>query len=639
MKKLIFFNLLFFLILQLFGQTQGISYQAVIIDENPQEVPGVDITDNILPNQSIMVRFTILDAAGTIEYQEEHTSSTDAYGMINLIIGWGIPTATSPNTFKEIDWNGASKDLKVDISLSVSDVFYTDFSYEQLTFVPYAYHKNITATGTLIVDGVTNLKSRLNVTDGSPTFLSGTLTVDENTTLQNNLTVNAASNLNGQVTINADVNGDKELDDSYPLRVEGSNQGIVIKIDGSRSSNNNYITFRDDEKIQGRIEGQTTDELLKDPEYIFDNVLFVTDAICSGVDLGKAIAGVVSASTSSTVCAGLGACVTAPIPSLIVGAVAEVVLAAANLALTIAEPIIYNISVHSNIGVTYQSGAGDYAEWLPKSNQNEKFFPGDVIGVKNGYITKSTENADNFMVISHKPIILGNMPEEGKEANYEKVAFMGQVPVKVLGKVQSGDYILPSGNNNGSGIAVSPENIRSDQFQKIVGIAWSGSDSLLYNYVNVAIGLNANDVARLSMKQEQKIQEQKTEINSLKEKINLMNAVLAQLVPNYSSLMHNNQQTDTSSTKTDQSQYDFQEERTVIYYEVTKEQILEGISLAENILKERKIDINTIPFFTKLKTEPDFKKNFINEIHASIKKELDANYERDKKTGAKVIMW
>ncbi|UCG28364.1 MAG: hypothetical protein JSV24_03105, partial [Bacteroidales bacterium] len=541
--------------------------------------------------------------------------------------------------FSEIDWNGTPKALKVDISLSDTDIFYTDFSYEELTFVPYAYHRNITATGSLEVDGMTSLKSRLDVTDGSPTFLSGDLTVDQYTTLNNNLTVNAESSMKGQVTINPDFGEDKDKSSyaSYPLRVEGGNQGIAVKIKGSRTSDNYFVTFWDEKNIQGRIEGQTTTDLLTDPEYIFDNVLFANEIIRSTVDVAKAVAGVASASSSSTVCAGLGACVTAPVPSLIAGAIAEVVMESANLALVIAEPIMYNVFKHTNIGVTYQSGSGDYAEWLPKLNPDEKFQPGDIVGTKGGFITKSTDNADHLMVISHSPIVLGNMPKEGKEAEYEKVAFMGQVPVKVIGNVQPGDYIIPDGNNNGAGIAVSPDEIKPGQYCKIVGIAWSGSESLQYGFVNVAVGLNANDVAKLGIKQEQKIKEQEEEINSLKEQISLMNDILSQLVPNYASLIQTSQQKNSSQAELYQDQTELTDERTITYYEVTREQILEGISLAKKTLEERGVDITSYPFFERLETEPEFKESFIKDTLASIKNELDKCFEEDAKSGARVI--
>ncbi len=635
MKRIVFFALLFFIMIKLSGQTQGISYQAVIIDNSPQEIPGVDISGNILPNHPILVRFTILDTAGTINYQEEQATTTDAYGMINLTIGKGTPTTSSPTTFRGIDWDGTLKSLKVDISLSQTDIFYTDFSFQELSFVPYAYHKNITATGTLAVNGATTLKSRLDVTNGSSTFLSGNLQVDKSTTLQKDLTVDSVSNLNGQVTINANVSGDKSSDSSYSLRVEGSNQGIGVKIKGSRSSSNNFVTFWDDGGVQGSIQGQTVDELLSDPDYIFQNVVFANTILNATASEVQAIAGLAAASTSSTVCVGVGACVTSPVPSLIVAAVAGVVVQSANLAVAIAQPIEYNVLQVQNIGVTYSSGSGDYAEWLPKSNINEEFLSGDIVGVKGGYITKSSLNTDKFMVISRNPIVLGNMPAKGKEASFEKVAFLGQVPVKVLGKVNTGDYILPSGKDDGSGAAVSPENIQPEQYQKIVGIAWSNSDSLNYNYVNVAVGINTNDIAKLSIKQQKKIDDQQAEIDTLKEQINHMNLVLAQLVPNYSTFLGNTKKAATKSTDT----ITVQSERTVVYYNVTRDQILEGIDMAAQKLKEKGVDLDKHPFFSKINSDADYKEKYISKLQSSMQKELDAMYQKDLKTGAKIIKY
>jgi len=648
MKKIFILALSLLVITQLYSQTQGITYQAVIVNKNPQEIPGQDISGNIIPNRAIMVRFTILDAAGTIDYQEEYSTTTDAYGMINLIIGQGTQTTSSPKAFNEIDWNGAPKDLKVDLSLSQADVFYTDFSNQQLNFVPYAYHKNITATGTLIVDGATSLNSRLDVKNSSPTFLTGSLTVDQSTLLQKDLTVDSISKLNGQVTIKADVNGDDDKYESYPLRIEGSNQGIAIKVDESRSNSNNYVTFWDTDGIQGRIEGQTTVDLLTDPEYLYDNSVFVVQlAVATAEEIGAA-SSVAAASASSTGCVGLGACVTAPIPSLIADAIKDLIIKSANLAVAIAAPIAYNVFKHTQIGVTYQSGAGDYAEWLPKSDINEKFSPGDIVGVKGGQISKSTEDADHYMVISLKPIVLGNMPKEGNESKSEKVAFMGQVPVKVFGKVQIGDYIIPSGSNNGVGIGVSPNNMQPDQYQKIVGIAWEANETS-FGYINVAVGLNANDIARLSIKQEQKIEQQKDEINSLKDQLSKMNGVLSQLLPNYASMMNvdqtnsikisNDKTLNQVSSGIDQniSKDVTNSDNTIYYYQVTTEQVEEGILLAEKSLKENGVDVSKHPFFSKMYSDPEYKKSFVNKIVTSINVQIDKNMKRDIQSGAKVV--
>ncbi|MCB0785516.1 MAG: hypothetical protein KDC02_15090, partial [Flavobacteriales bacterium] len=64
------------------------------------------------------------------------------------------------------------------------------------------------------------------------------------------------------------------------------------------------------------------------------------------------------------------------------------------------------------------------------------FSPGDVVGVHGGRISRRTEGAQHVLAISSRPIVLGNMPEEGLEHLYERVGFLGQVPVKVAGPVQ-----------------------------------------------------------------------------------------------------------------------------------------------------------------------------------------------------------
>ena len=40
-----------------------------------------------------------------------------------------------------------------------------------------------------------------------------------------------------------------------------------------------------------------------------------------------------------------------------------------------------------NIGVAYESGGADYAEWLKKADPNEVLSFGDVVGVKAGIIS------------------------------------------------------------------------------------------------------------------------------------------------------------------------------------------------------------------------------------------------------------
>lgn len=649
MRSILTFFLLSLLSINAFSQTQGISYQAVIIDKNAQEVPGLDISGNIMPNRAIMIRFTILDAAGTIDYQEEHATTTDAYGMINLIIGQGTLTAQSPKAFNEIDWDGRPKELKVDISLSTTNAFYTDFSRQELQFIPYAYHKNITATGTLKVDSKStlqdlevnasaNLNGILNVNNTQPTHLSGTLTVDENAVLNKELRVSGISRMSNHLMIDVSNASGAQADFyTYPLSVKGVSQGVSIKMSGTRNSETNFITFFDSEGAQGRIEGETKNEVFDDPMWYFENARFVTE-------LGIAIKDVVAILTSSAPCVGLGVCVTTPSVSMTIAAIARLVIRTIQI-------ILYNVFRFEHAGVVFKTYGSDYAEYLPKANQNEVFYPGDIVGVKGGYITKWTDNADMVMVITSQPTVLGNMPKPGEEKKYEKVAFVGQVPTKVEGIVNPGDFILPSGNNDGSGIAISPEDIEPYQYLKIVGVAWPNSDPKLYGYTNVAVGIRSNDVARLSIKQDEKILALETKVDSLHGVVDKMNAILAELLPDFAAAMGidpsklkkvNQTHGQTCAPKANVSSTESnepEEQKETIYYlsGLTDEQVAEGIDLAETMLREQGVDVSKHQFFIDIKTKSGYKESFIKELKSTVYKELDKAYERDTKAGLKVV--
>src|SRR5690606_12476228 len=134
MKKLLLFLLLIAASFQGFSQTPGISYQAVILNPNTKELPGAHAQTSILANRKVAIRFTIINESFQQEYQEYHQTNTEAYGMINLLIGHG--TRIGASYFEDILWNGLSKKLKVDIDLSGSGNNYTVLSEQELTFIP-----------------------------------------------------------------------------------------------------------------------------------------------------------------------------------------------------------------------------------------------------------------------------------------------------------------------------------------------------------------------------------------------------------------------------------------------------------------------------------------------------------------------
>jgi len=117
------------------------------------------------------------------------------------------------------------------------------------------------------------------------------------------------------------------------------------------------------------------------------------------------------------------------------------------------------VKSYNSIGVEYISGHGDYAEWLERSNWYEPLGEGDIIGVKAGKISRDLQGAEQIMVVSKKPIVLGNMPSRDKEILGNNVAFMGQVPVKIMGPVKAGDYIVAKGAFSGMGVAVNQDHL------------------------------------------------------------------------------------------------------------------------------------------------------------------------------------
>ena len=352
--------------------------------------------------------------------------------------------------------------------------------------------------GALVVEGGVGVEKNLNV--------GGNSAVPGNSVVGGNSTVNGISSLNGQVTINAIVGGGSDSYGAYPLRVEGSEQGVAIKLSaGTPLAVNNFVTFFNSSgNGVGGIEGQNYAEKQAFPPFAVERAMNIAAEITAGINVGLSF-----------------------IPSNVIGELFAagtcwscLAMAAADLALATANLAQYEIFLNSYLGVTYSSGSADYAEWLERASPEEKIYPGDIVAVNGGKITKYTENAQQFMAISTNPAILGNVPPDGNVSNMEKVAFMGQVPVKVRGIVQTGDYILPSGLHDGTGIAVSPSKIAAEQYRKIVGVAWSASylkDGI--SYINMATGLNTNDVSVLVAKQEKEIKKIDNRFNSLDERL------------------------------------------------------------------------------------------------------------------------
>jgi len=142
MRKLLLLILLLVSTFHGFSQTEGISYQAVILNPQAQEIPGVNVQGNILANTPISIQFTVVNASGTEEYQEQHSLTTDRYGMVNLLIGTG--TAKEDTVFTNILWDGTKKILKVEIDFSAG-INFSPLSEQNLTYLPHPPTAEVTA--------------------------------------------------------------------------------------------------------------------------------------------------------------------------------------------------------------------------------------------------------------------------------------------------------------------------------------------------------------------------------------------------------------------------------------------------------------------------------------------------------------
>ncbi len=146
---------------------------------------------------------------------------------------------------------------------------------------------------------------------------------------------------------------------------------------------------------------------------------------------------------------------------------------------------------NSSGGVTYYSSSGDFAEWLPLRDPTaeEQIRPGDIVAWTPQGISLETREALRLMVVSTAPILAGNTPATEDLSGWVPVAFVGQVPVRVRGPVQVGDLILPSGRDDGTGIAVSPTTITADQMAQVVGWALETAAGEGIHTVQVLVGL------------------------------------------------------------------------------------------------------------------------------------------------------
>jgi hypothetical protein len=139
MKKILATLLLFMSIIG-YSQTNGITYQAVIMNPSGEQLPGVNNTNAPLANKNICLKFSIIDNNSQSEYIETVQTNTDEFGMVNLVIGTGVQIGGYASSFANILWNANPKSLKVDLSTTGICSYYTEISNQPFTAVPFALY-------------------------------------------------------------------------------------------------------------------------------------------------------------------------------------------------------------------------------------------------------------------------------------------------------------------------------------------------------------------------------------------------------------------------------------------------------------------------------------------------------------------
>jgi len=104
---------------------RGFNYQAIVRDGSKEPIIS----------KPIKVRITIETSIAATVYQEEHTTSTDEFGIMAIVIGDGTPTGT--DIFDEIDWNKEALYIKTELQYPVGGS-YTEMGTAPLLSVPYA---------------------------------------------------------------------------------------------------------------------------------------------------------------------------------------------------------------------------------------------------------------------------------------------------------------------------------------------------------------------------------------------------------------------------------------------------------------------------------------------------------------------
>nr|ACS15398.1 hypothetical protein GAU_3428 [uncultured bacterium FLS12] len=172
---------------------------------------------------------------------------------------------------------------------------------------------------------------------------------------------------------------------------------------------------------------------------------------------------------------------------------------------------------------TFKSGGADFAEYLPKRDAARALEPGDVVGVFADGVSRDTHGAERVLVITTKPLLLGNAPDDADRSNYAAVAMLGQVPVKARGPVAAGDYLVASGAHDGTAVALPASAIEVGHLARIVGCALESSSHDGVHSVMASVGFSRDRLwAQALSERDARVATLERELEALKAAVNAL---------------------------------------------------------------------------------------------------------------------
>ncbi len=148
-KKFLFLLILLYISISASGQiADGITYQAVALDDKGKEIAGHDINGLIIHSKQISVRFSIISGSteGELLYKEVHSTYTDPHGLFTLVIGHGdVSPDGLHQKLTDINWGADKLFLMVEIDIR-SKGDYKVMGIQQMMAVPFAFHSLSSST-------------------------------------------------------------------------------------------------------------------------------------------------------------------------------------------------------------------------------------------------------------------------------------------------------------------------------------------------------------------------------------------------------------------------------------------------------------------------------------------------------------